>query len=1132
MMAALGIHWMGRSVHELASIALPAAVLGGLVVIAAGWLQRFRGGPLLTPEERARRADQRLNLMEQAIASTGEPVFGTRPDGRFFFVNDAACRSLGYTRDELLQLHVSDVNLARSRPDWPERWNYLRQTRHVVYHSVHRRKDGSVFPVEITTNYVDFEGGEYLFAFARDITERANLERAQKEARDELEKRVAERTLELTREVDERRRAETALQKSEARLRGAVEGMKDGFALYDADDRLVMMNDRFADVNPLARDFLEKGGTFEELVRANIARGAFPAAAGCEEDFLAWRLERHRNPGEPVIREMADGRWILVQESRTAEGGTAVTFTDITELKRTEAELKRRTELFDTAVNAMDDALVVLDRNLCFVAFNNKFWEIFGIPRHIVSAGTHLSVAMRYLAERGFYGPGDPDALIAEHLKGFSSRDHRVFRRRLGDGRVLETRRGWLPDGGVISIHTDVTANARLEETLREARDQAERANQAKSIFLANMSHEIRTPMNGILGVVDMLAETHMRANQRAMLDIIQESCRTLNAIIDGILDFSKIEAGRMDLEDRPFDAGVIVETVAEMLSPQAREHGTRLSLYIDPAIPSLILGDDTRVRQILFNLIGNAVKFTRNGSVTAEAERGVGPDGAPAVLFRISDTGIGVSADMRDKLFQPFEQGDSSTARHFGGSGLGLSICKALVKAMGGDIGFESRKGKGSCFWFRLPLRAAPDQPPAPALALSGRRALLFTEAGIGTRAIEAYLRRLGAEVIVTGSLQQLQAMAEGGLAEKGKPDLLVLDHDRAPAGITRFLATHRAAARHCLILTRDPLAPEIADLPGHPTLVTRPLVRARLSAAIATLLAPDAAGSQGAGATAPRRPDYAPPAPAVARAAGALVLLAEDNAVNRRVLGMMLERLGFSVETASDGAEAWRLLERPGYGLLIADCHMPGMDGYELARRVRERERRVRRTHLPIVALTADAIAGTRERCLAAGMDDYLAKPVDRAALNAAVLRWLPQAAALRRVRGDSPPEGLAPAPGRADGILDLFYLNDAVGGDDAMIAPLLNDYLAGARALVDDLLRALGAGDFDTAREAAHAAKGNARLAGAVRFANLCEDIEMLIAAGDTARARDLSHRVEAELAVVARAAAGYGAGTSSA
>ena len=1090
----------------------------------------------------SRIATQQLYMLESAMAEVYDPFFAFGRDGRFIYVNEAACRNLGYSRTELLNMRVIDINPSRETI-WDERWAYMKEHGHRVSISEHRRKDGTTFPVELIATFLDYEGKEYVFSFARDISERQEAENKLRRAHDELEKRVEERTLELTREVEERRRAEAAVQRSETRLRAALDSLQEGFALFDADDRLVLMNDRYADTHPGAEDILAEGGTFEDILRSSMAQGVIAEARGREEEFLADRLIAHKNPGPPIIREFTDGRWYLLQENRTSDGGISTTATDISALKRIEGDLKQKTDLFDTAVRAMNNGIVVLDRDLRYVTFNDHFIELFQLPPDLVREGLPLADTIRFQAERGEYGdlPGTIDEFVDAHVAGIREQGNTVLRRRLKSGQTVETRRGWLPDGGLVSIHVDISESVRLEERLREARDTAEQANQAKSVFLANMSHEIRTPMNGILGVAEMLHDTSLSGTQRGMLGIIQDSCRTLMGIIDDILDFSKIEAGRLDLDLEPFRLSDLVEGVADLMAARAEEKRNRLNVFIDPAIPDELIGDPTRVRQILLNLVGNAVKFTDNGRIEIEVLRDRGPadadrdDGAESYLFRVQDTGVGIPAENTEKLFEPFEQGDTSTMRRFGGTGLGLSISKALVDMLGGEIGAESRKGKGSTFWFRIAMASGHDPVGTIGRPFAGKKIGVLAGDQTTAEIIETYLRHLGGETEVIHSLRALNRIVTETGDLDGQFDLLILDNDRAPDGVPRFLANREKARdpiahRTVVLMPRaDILTASGEHLGGRNLLVPKPVQRSMIWNAAARAL-----GTSLPGLDTPVRmaaetaalPLYRTPDLETARKDGTLILFAEDNPVNCKVICMMLERLGVAVETATDGADAWSRLRRQNYGMVITDCHMPEMDGYELAEKVRHLERTENRPHLPIVALTADALIGTKERCRAAGMDDYIAKPVDRTGLNEIIQRWLPQAAGARRpLDGDD--RAIPADNGRKsdDAVLDLRYINDAVGGDESMVAPLLQDYLRNARRLVDDLLDAFAAQDYLRAREAAHAAKGTSRLAGAVRFANLCEEIEMHLNSGDTGRAEEISRRTEPELAVVSQAVAGH-------
>ena len=1080
----------------------------------------------------ARDATQQLYLMESAVQEASDPFFAVNKAGQFIYVNDASCNYLGYSRDELLSMNVSQINQAREH-DWNDRWEFLKDQGHFVSFGEHYRKDGTTYPVEITSSYVAHDGEEYVFAFARDISERVRTETELRQARDELEQRVQERTRELTREVEERRRAEQAVQQSETRLRAALESLQEGFALFDADDRLVLMNSRYADSHPRSEEILKNSGTFEDIVRANLS--VIADATGREEEFMLQRLAEHRDPGPPIIREFTDGRWFLLRESKTSDGGTTLTATDITELKTIEADLKHKTEMFDTAVRAMNNGIVVLDEDLRFVTFNEHYVNLFGFPPGVVREGGPLSDAVRFLAERGEYGEieGSIDELVARQCANVPINRDTVIRRTLATGRTIETRRGLLPNGGVVGIHVDITESVQFEDRLREARDAAENANTAKSAFLANMSHEIRTPMNGILGVTEMLHETPLSSTQRGMLDIVQDSCRTLMGIIDDILDFSKIEAGRLELDVAPFSISVLVETVAELLAPRAEEKRNRLNIFIDPSIPDELVSDQTRIRQILLNLVGNAVKFTENGRIDVEVRSESTDDDPYSLIFRIHDTGVGISEEHKSKLFRPFEQGDSSTMRRFGGTGLGLSICHALVDMLDGEIGADSRKGQGSTFWFQIPMK--PNNDPASIIGrpFSGYRAGILVTDNFSANTIDTYLRHLGADTEIIPSLRALENITSADRHVGDEFDFLVLDHDRGARGVARFLTGRKKAkdpisSRIIILMPRSNILTNETDaLAGHHLFVPKPVQRSVLWNAAAMALGLNLPGIGG-----PARkitesaalPQYTPPDLEHARDEGALVLFAEDNPVNRNVICMMLERLGIAVETAANGADAWNRIRRHHYGMLITDCHMPKMDGYELTERIRAFERAGHRPALPIIALTADALIGTKEKCRAAGMDGHLPKPVDRATLNEVIQQWLPKAIQLRRPVGDTTAGAAAPET-NMDAILDLRYIHDAVGGDESMVAPLLQDYLRNTRRLVDDMLEAFLKEDYVRAREAAHAAKGTSRLAGAVRFANLCEQIELDIRAGNTSNAALMSRRIEPELAIVAQAVAGH-------
>jgi PAS domain S-box-containing protein len=537
---------------------------------------------------------------------------------------------------------------------------------------------------------------------------------------------------------------------------------------------------------------------------------------------------------------------------------------------------------------------------------------------------------------------------------------------------------------GAVLLFRDVAAQRQADDELRRARSDAESASRAKGEFLAVMSHEIRTPLNAVIGMTSLLLETILTDEQRDHAETVRRSGEALLAVINDILDFSKVESGRLDLEEIDFDLLGTLDDIASIFGELASRKGVELIVWASPETPARLRGDPSRLRQVLVNLVGNALKFTREGEVVVRAMCGSSSRDEHVMRFEVRDSGVGIAPSAQASLFQPFSQADSSTTRRYGGTGLGLAICRRLTTLMGGEIEVESELGRGSTFRFTVRLRPPQEAPPASphGAALAGRRILVVD----GSEATRALITELAGHcgAVVDGDAAAREAVARLRGPLDARYDVVLLDAGlSAPERAEVVAAATGPAGAPAVVTLGAAVRGGGVRVASDPHLL-KPLRSSHFSARLAGILA-----GEGVPATRSSRPP-APPGDKPARFDGARVLVVEDNAVNQKVITRLLQRFGLEIDVANDGLEALAALERRAYALVFMDCQMPEMDGYAATRCLREAEE-LTGARTTVVAMTAHALQGERERCLEAGMDDYLSKPIALPPLAAMLRRWI---------------------------------------------------------------------------------------------------------------------------------------------
>lgn len=801
------------------------------------------------------------------------------------------------------------------------------------------------------------------------------------------------------------------------------------------------------------------------------------------------------------------------------------------ELEYANAELAIKEEETRSVVEHMVDCVVTTDERGVMLSVNPVMEKLFGYTsEEAIGQNVAILVPEPDRSQHEFYMER---YCKTGHGQEYVGRPYLPGSHGIGLGREVE---GVRKNGELIPIYLavseyfvgekrhftgvmrDIREHVKIMKDLENARLEAEQANQAKSAFLAAMSHEIRTPMNGVIGMIEVLQQSSLNSYQMEMTNLIRESAFALLEIIEDILDFSKIEAGRIEIELTPIPLATVVEKACSMLEHMATSKEVELTLFTDPAIPEEVFGDALRLRQVLVNLINNAIKFSSGqqqpGRVSVQVTMIESSPDRVSVAFQITDNGIGMSEETLKRLFMPFTQGDASTTRRFGGTGLGLTITHHLVKLMGGEITVRSAPGKGSTFTVNLSFKPSLTKPASSEdiIDLTGLSCLVLGgDEGLSNDLV-AYLKYAGANV---ERAADLAAARERIRVFPATQWLLVIDagHEEPPVDELRLAFRTRSNLNshdqpHFVIIKRGRRHRGRIEEDGLVTLDGNILYRQSFLQAVAV-----AAGKAKLEEEIPLLEEakrITPPSREEALRQGKLILVAEDNEINQKVIRQQLALLGYAADVVTDGREALSRWESGDYALILTDLHMPEMDGYQLTQSIRTAQTVLNR--IPIIALTANALKGEADRCRAIGMDDYLSKPVQLEQLRGTLGKWL-EVPEHKPVMLDETIPASQPSTS-----VDVSVLKALVGNDPAIIREFLQDFHINAKEIGKQLHAAYQANQFDKIKAAAHKLKSSARSVGAVGLGEWCAKIEQAAKDSNEKELTSLLPHFEAEMAAV--------------
>jgi PAS domain S-box-containing protein len=917
-------------------------------------------------------------------------------------------------------------------------------------------------------------------------------------------------------DVTDRRGSERQLQQSESQFRDLFDDAPVAYHELDLKNRITRVN---------KTELTLLGYTAEEMVGRLvwdfIVEDRHEAEHGHADSAIdAYQRTFRRKDGKTIPVLM---RHKLIKDASGLICGMRSTLQDISALKRKEEQLLEAEEKYRSIFENAVEGIFQSTGEGAYINANPALAQIYGYD-----SPDDLMCSVTNVGRQLYVDPQRRSAFVAVmNEKGFVTDFQSEVRRKDGSRIWISERARAVrdKDGKLLYYEgsvQDVTARREADAAITEARDAALESARLKTEFLANMSHEIRTPMNGVIGMTGLLLDTDLQPKQREFAETITSSAESLVAIINDILDFSKIEAGMLTFEEIEFQLHSAVEGGVELLAERAAAKELELACLIRSDVPAALRGDPGRLRQVITNLVGNAVKFTDRGEVYVEARKVDEDRESVRIRFSVRDTGVGISKEAQGKLFQAFVQADGSTTRKFGGTGLGLAICKQLVRQMDGEIGVESELGKGATFWFTARFPKQPQARPMviPQIELLRRSRILVVDDHATSRSVIHHLLEsagIREELAVSGAEALVAARSA---AAKNQPFDAVLIDMQMPemdgmALARAFKEDRRLAGMRLVMMTcrdrRDD--PEAMRQVGIDAYVIKPLKRAALFDCLRSALADDDAGV-GMDATLVALKRAPQPKTPVADLS-LRILVAEDNEVNQKVALHQLKKLGFAAEAVANGNAALAALRRQDYDLVFMDCQMPELDGYEATARLRQIEAGKR--HTWVVAMTANTLEGDREKCLTAGMDDYVAKPVKTNDMLAALNRFVQ-----RTDRKAQPVKAASPdAPASAQPAIDpaaIASFREMDGGEGQVLDQLIAAFLENTAKILVEARQALDRKAALQVSRCAHSLKGSCGNFGASAMWDACQRLEKLTGTGSVSGAPEMLSKIESEYARV--------------